>query len=785
MEKTDFNPSWVDKAKQGDQDALTGLYTSTYHVVYSTIRSLIKSDNDTVMDLLQDTYIKAFSKLDKLGDPNYFQSWIAAIARNTALDYLRKKKPLLFSDTLDDYDNAQWEPVDTDTSRIPENVIDQNDTERIFHEIIDSLPEKQRVVISMRYYMDMDIDQIARTLGLKNDTVRTRLFYGRKKIEEKIYEIERRDGIRLHGIAPIAFLLFLFKKTDSMAMEPDAAVLSNIVSAAQGTDMVGKDTSSTAQDTGSHVESDASSGMQSSTESDSPNMSSSLADGAAKAAGSGTAKGVSVKIVGIIAAIGVVGAGAAYGLTQYTASVNEEETQETPAQDNTEADSSSDNDSLDAAYEAYAEVYTSIQNQHGDYRVATLKQTDYNGDLIGEMEYVAGIFYANLIDFTGDEIPELVVAYLDGIDEASLMPSYHTEIWSWQGDTNTCLYDSYLPYNAGGDFSGATFAFAEKDGTNYLMTRVGGSHDQIEFLKWDGDDFSSAISFNNLPDDGSTEYDYKINGQKVSEQEYTDTFNEWTNNAEYYCPFAMIDGYASSDADARNQAFIAIQSTEDTLGLTRSEPESSESTEPEEIYKDVLDYYYESINSGWMDYENETMSESEISYIYSYFYSDPSYLNQIGYEFIDLNNDGTDELIIGLDLKDETNYYENVILDLYTYANEEPIHVVSSGERWRYELCDDNTLYYSSSGGASSNTYEHYQLNNSSLELLEGVYSEPINGADDVQWFTVEAGSSFNYTDINDRSNIPISKEEAEKIQNSWPVTTGLSLTPFSNYQYK
>ena len=101
-----------------------------------------------------------------------------------------------------------------------------------------------------------------------------------------------------------------------------------------------------------------------------------------------------------------------------------------------------------------------------------------------------------------------------------------------------------------------------------------------------------------------------------------------------------------------------------------------------------------------------------------------------------------------MDLKDETNYYENVILDLYTYANEEPIHVVSSGERWRYELCDDNTLYYSSSGGASSNTYEHYQLNNSSLELLEGVYSEPINGADDVQWFTVEAGSSFNYTDI-------------------------------------
>lgn len=91
MEKVTFEPSWVESARAGDQDALTGLYTSTYHDVYLAIKMLLRQDEDTVMDLLQDTYIKAFSKLDTLGDDSKFPAWVRTIARNKALDYLKKR----------------------------------------------------------------------------------------------------------------------------------------------------------------------------------------------------------------------------------------------------------------------------------------------------------------------------------------------------------------------------------------------------------------------------------------------------------------------------------------------------------------------------------------------------------------------------------------------------------------------------------------------------------------------------------------------------------------------
>ena len=132
MSKLEFNPEWVKAARRGDQEAVSMLYSSTYSSVYYTIRSLVRYDEDTVMDLLQDTYVKAFTKLDSLGADNKFPAWVKTIARNTALNYLDTKKPLLFTETEDDEGNATWEPVDTDISRIPEEVLDQADTEQIF-----------------------------------------------------------------------------------------------------------------------------------------------------------------------------------------------------------------------------------------------------------------------------------------------------------------------------------------------------------------------------------------------------------------------------------------------------------------------------------------------------------------------------------------------------------------------------------------------------------------------------------------------------------------------------
>ena len=97
-----------------------------------------------------------------------------------------KKKPLLFTETLDEYGEVVWEPKETDISVLPEDALDQKDTSEIFSEILDSIPEKQRLVITMYYYMEMSQPHIARTLGISEGTVKSRLSYGKKAIESNI-----------------------------------------------------------------------------------------------------------------------------------------------------------------------------------------------------------------------------------------------------------------------------------------------------------------------------------------------------------------------------------------------------------------------------------------------------------------------------------------------------------------------------------------------------------------------------------------------------------------------
>ena len=95
----------VERALQNDHEAFSQLYYQTYDRNYYLVLKLVKSEQDTE-DILQDTYIKILSKLSQYQykGENSFASWTSAIASNTALDFLRKKRPTLFSELSEDED---------------------------------------------------------------------------------------------------------------------------------------------------------------------------------------------------------------------------------------------------------------------------------------------------------------------------------------------------------------------------------------------------------------------------------------------------------------------------------------------------------------------------------------------------------------------------------------------------------------------------------------------------------------------------------------------------------
>lgn len=238
MKITEFNPEWVRSAQTGDQSAITALYEYSYQNVYLTIKSMLKGDKDTVLDLMQDIFLKAFDNLDQLRDPNNFNAWVKSIARNKTKDWLKKSKPVLFSALSSGEANApELQFEDDDVYNLPDVVMDRQETSRLINEILDVLSDSQRAAIGMFYYQEMSINEIAAELDVKPGTVKALLSQGRQKVKVKVKELEK-EGTKLYSLAPIPFLIWLLRNwTGGEMAEPNAELLERIL---RGTQNAGK-----------------------------------------------------------------------------------------------------------------------------------------------------------------------------------------------------------------------------------------------------------------------------------------------------------------------------------------------------------------------------------------------------------------------------------------------------------------------------------------------------------------------------------------------------------------
>lgn len=226
-EEQGFSEELLCRARSGEQGALSELYRRTYGAAYRTAAVLIR-DEDAVMDILQDSYVKAFRNLHQLREADKFRAWMKRIVHNSAVDWLRKRKPVIFSEMSYESESAAEIPDDR-TCSLPDAVIDQRETARLMGEILDSLSEEQRAVVVMYYYEQMTVREIADELGANENTVKSRLLHGRRNIEAGVKNLEK-QGTKLYGLAPVPFLLFLFRNWEVQAAPlPDLSLFSSVL----------------------------------------------------------------------------------------------------------------------------------------------------------------------------------------------------------------------------------------------------------------------------------------------------------------------------------------------------------------------------------------------------------------------------------------------------------------------------------------------------------------------------------------------------------------------------
>ena len=395
---SEFTSKLIRKASAGDQDAITELYELTYSSVYKTVKSMI-ADEDTVLDIVQDSFIKGFQSLDQLDAPENFRAWMKRIATNKAKDYLKKKKPILFTDMASE-DGEEIDFRDDCLDHCPEEVLDRKETARLMQEILATLSEDQRLVIGMFYYEEMSVREIAETLGCSENTVKSRLNYGRKKVEVKVKELEKR-GTKLYSLAPLPFLLWLFRMDAEAAEIPSGMVLEAVTAecAAAGTAATGSAGAAAAASTG------------------------------AKAAAGAGVKALTAKIIAGVLAVSVVGGGTMLALSSNdreeaepmqqivsTETAAPAETTLPAEQETTIPETTVETVAAVAAEEAYQGITAEYQAVLGVDSAAFLHAPEnyFNGDHMAIRYYHmyhCDHFYYAYMDIDGNGMEELLIGF--------------------------------------------------------------------------------------------------------------------------------------------------------------------------------------------------------------------------------------------------------------------------------------------------------------------------------------------------------------------------------------
>lgn len=229
----------IDGAKAGDNSAFEDLYNMTKKSAYFIAYSITKNEQDA-MDIMQDSYIKAFNNIDSLRQPEVFDSWLNSIVSNNSKNYIAKKKPMLFGNITEDIDDVIGEEVLADNSNSPAEIVDNKETSKIIMDIIDGLSEDKRLIVIMYYYQEMLVKEIASTLNLPVTTVKYKLLSARQDMKKDIERLEKK-GTKLYSNAPLAIISSgLVIASSSFEVPTYASVLSGVIT---GGTIVGASTS--------------------------------------------------------------------------------------------------------------------------------------------------------------------------------------------------------------------------------------------------------------------------------------------------------------------------------------------------------------------------------------------------------------------------------------------------------------------------------------------------------------------------------------------------------------
>ena len=209
----------VEKIKKGDNKSFEKLYKLTEREVWFTCISFLKNET-TAQDIMQETYITAFLKIQSLEKSSQIRSWLDRIAVNKCKNYLKGKGEIQLDDEI--FENQAI--VDERISIPEEYISDKAKREIILSIMQEVLSDVQYQTVIMHYFNEMTVDEIAEVFECSRGTVLSRLNYSRAKMKTAIEDYENKSGDKLHGVVVVPFFTTIFKEEAKSLAVPNITI---------------------------------------------------------------------------------------------------------------------------------------------------------------------------------------------------------------------------------------------------------------------------------------------------------------------------------------------------------------------------------------------------------------------------------------------------------------------------------------------------------------------------------------------------------------------------------
>jgi RNA polymerase sigma-70 factor, ECF subfamily len=173
--QTTSDDALIGRIASGDKVAMQVLFARHHVRVYRFVLRLVR-DQTLAEDLISEVFLDVWRQADRFEARSAVSTWLLAIARYKALSALRKRT----DEELDDDVASAIE----DSGDSPETAVAKKDKSAILRKCLTALTPEHREIIDLVYYHEKSVEEVAEIVGIPENTVKTRMFYARKKLSE-------------------------------------------------------------------------------------------------------------------------------------------------------------------------------------------------------------------------------------------------------------------------------------------------------------------------------------------------------------------------------------------------------------------------------------------------------------------------------------------------------------------------------------------------------------------------------------------------------------------------